>query len=233
MKITVYSSKGGVGKTPIAANIVMDREYAVGVNEKEHVYEDFEDISDDRILPLDLSESFPEIPGDIDIVFDLGGAISATSKSIPSAILQSDLVIVPIENEYKAIKKGLETLKEIEAMKGFTGRVIIVATKLKKGKKETFGDDWKGSKAYMNIVDSLKEEGFLYPVIPLKESAVYETIFERELSICQLRADNALSNYSFKIPDEQFNAIYQAIDLVESEIDYAEQEQPSTSKEHA
>ena len=37
MKITVYQAKGAAGKTPIATNIALDREYAIGTNEAFHV----------------------------------------------------------------------------------------------------------------------------------------------------------------------------------------------------
>ena len=46
------------------------------------------------LYPIDLTEPFPEIPDDIDIVFDLAGAISEHSHSISSALAQSDLVIL-------------------------------------------------------------------------------------------------------------------------------------------
>jgi len=80
MKITVYQAKGSAGKTPIATNIVLDREYAIGTNEAFHVFDGF--IPDDRLLVLDLTESFPDMPDGIDIVFDLAGAISAQSHSL-------------------------------------------------------------------------------------------------------------------------------------------------------
>jgi len=228
MKITIYSSKGGAGKTPIATNIILDREYAVGCNERENVYEDF--IEDDRIMALDLSETFPEMPGDIDIVFDLGGSISSTSHSITSAILQSDLVIVPIEDEYKSIKKGLETLREIHALEEFKGAVLVVATKLEKGRKETFPpDDWEKSQAFQNVKGAVEGHGFTVPILPSKDSNVYDTMFEREMSISQLSAADPLAKYNFRVPLLQFEKIYQAIDLLEGKGN-ATEEQSSKRK---
>ncbi|MGV6851614.1 MAG: hypothetical protein ACWA5R_05450 [bacterium] len=60
-------------------------------------------IPDDRLMVIDLNEAFPDIPDEIDIVFDLAGSISNSAHSITSAIRQSDLVLVPIYNELKAI----------------------------------------------------------------------------------------------------------------------------------
>jgi cellulose biosynthesis protein BcsQ len=33
MKITIYNMKGSAGKTPLAVNIALDREYALATNE--------------------------------------------------------------------------------------------------------------------------------------------------------------------------------------------------------
>ena len=49
---------------------------------------------------------------DLDIVFDLAGAISSDARSITTAIKQSDVVVVPINNEFKAIKAGLHSISE-------------------------------------------------------------------------------------------------------------------------
>ena len=89
MKITLYSSKGSAGKTPIATNIALDREYAIGTNEPFHILGEV--FPDDRVLSIAADESFPTFPDEIDIVFDLAGSISAHAHSITSAIEQSDL----------------------------------------------------------------------------------------------------------------------------------------------
>ena len=79
MKITVYNTKWSAGKTPIATNISLDREYAIWTNEPFHVFDDF--IPESRLISLDLNDPFPPIPNDIDIVFDLAWSISKTSNN--------------------------------------------------------------------------------------------------------------------------------------------------------
>jgi MinD-like ATPase involved in chromosome partitioning or flagellar assembly len=218
MKITVYQAKGAAGKTPIATNIALDREYAIGTNEAFHVYDSF--IPDERLLALDLSESFPDIPNDIDIVFDLAGSISAHSHSITSAIKQSDLVIVPIYNEVKSLHGGIGTLREIAKL-GYNRNILVVATKLKKGKKEQFDKDWTQSNDFQNIVEAVKEAGFSADVLPLKLSAVFDVIFEKEKSIRQLRETDPLAAYTYRDIAAQFDEIYSYIDGV----NHAQQEQ--------
>lgn len=220
MRITIYSAKGSAGKTPIATNIALDREYAIGTNEAFHVFDSF--IPDERLLALDLSESFPDIPNDINIVFDLAGAISEHSHSITSAVAQSDLIIVPMFNEVKSLNSGIGTLREVSRVEGFHGELMVAATKLQKQSGERFKGDWRQSRDFQNIEAAVKEAGFDIPVVPLKFSKVYDVIFEKEMSIAQLRKANALESYTYREPAAQFDEIYNHIDRVA----HAKQERP-------
>jgi len=49
--------------------MVFDRGYCVGTNEPYHIYDRI--LPDSQYMALDLSESFPQIPENIDMVFDL------------------------------------------------------------------------------------------------------------------------------------------------------------------
>jgi len=210
MRITVYSAKGSAGKTPIATNIALDREYAIGTNEAFHVFDSF--IPDERLLALDLTESFPAIPDDIDIVFDLAGAISEHSHSITSAVAQSDLVIVPIFNEVKSLNSGIGTLREVSNVKGFHGKLLVVATKLQKQSGERFKGDWSHSRDFQNIKAAVNESGFDIPMLALKFSKVFDAIFEKEKSIAQIREAEPLAGFTYREVAAQFDEIYNHID---------------------
>jgi hypothetical protein len=212
MRITVYSAKGSAGKTPIATNIALDREYAIGTNEAFHVFDSF--IPDERLLALDLSESFPDVPDDINIVFDLAGAISEHSHSITSAVAQSDLVIVPIFNEVKSLNSGIGTLREVSRVEGFHGELLVAATKLQKQSGERFKGDWSQSRDFQNIKSAVEDSGFDIPVVPLKFSKVFDVIFEKEMSIDQLRRADPLAAYTYRDIAGQFDEIYNHIDRV-------------------
>ena len=207
MKITVYSVKGSAGKTPIATNIVLDKGYALGTNELYHVFESF--IPDEKLLAIEPHEEFPEIPEGIDMVFDLAGSLSQQSPSISSAIQQSDVVIVPIYNEIKSLNAGIHTILEISSL---TKNIIVVATKLQKQKNDIF-KDWTGSSDFKNIEQVVKSKiDFYVPVLPLKFSKVFDTIFEKEKSINQIAAEDSLSKYTYRDVIKQFNDIYSFIE---------------------
>lgn len=208
MKITVYSAKGSAGKTPIATNIALDREYAIGTNEQFHVFDSF--IPDNRLIAVDLTEPFPEIPEGIDIVFDLAGAISEHSNSITSAVKQSDLVIVPIFNEVKSLNSGIGTINEISK---FTKSILVVATKLQKQSGEIFKGDWKQSRDFQNVAQAVSANiEFNVPVLPLKFSKAFDAIFEKEQPISQIMADDPLARYNYREVAAQFDDIYKYID---------------------
>ncbi len=212
MKICVYCAKGGGGKTPIATNIVLDRGYALGTNEYYNVFEGF--IPEDRLLALKGGESFPVIPEDIDIVFDLAGSISDNTPSIQTALDQSDLVIIPCRDEVKHLRGCIGT---IDAIKGFTKNILVVATQLEKQKKENFGEDWFRSKAFLNVQEQVTANiNIDLTFLPLKFSKAFDAIFEQEKSIAQMIEDDPLARYNYRVLSEQFNEIYNYIDGVKA-----------------
>ncbi len=203
MKITVYSVKGSAGKTPIATNIALDKGFALGTNELYHIFDGF--IPEEKLLPIEPHEEFPEIPDGIDIVFDLAGSLSQQSPSISSAIQQSDVVIVPIYNEIKSLNGGVHTILEISSL---TRNIIVVATKLQKQKDDIF-TDWRDSADFKNIEKVVSSKiDFEIPIFPLKFSKVFDTIFEKEKSINQIAIDDPLSKYAYRDVIKQFNDIY-------------------------
>ena len=206
MKIAVYSSKGSAGKTPISANIALDKDFCIGTNEAFHVYDSL--IPDNKLIALHTEEAFPQelIEHDIDIVFDLAGSISRLAVSISSALKMSDYVLVPIYNEYKSLVAGLNTIHQIQE---FNQNIIVIATKLQKHKSDIFQSDWTKSEDYKNIAKAVSSKfGDGMPVIPLKFSKAFDNIFEDQKSIKQLMDDNQLARHSYKDVAKQFEEIY-------------------------
>lgn len=212
MKICVYCAKGGGGKTPIATNIVLDRGYALGTNEFFNVFEGF--IPEERLMVLKGGDSFPAIPNDIDIVFDLAGSISDNAPSIKSAVEQTDMVIIPCCNEVKHLRGCLGT---IDAIQAFTQNVLVIATQLEKEKKENFGEDWTKSKAFLNVKNQVSANiDITANFLPLKFSKAFDAIFEKEQSIAQMIEAEPLARYNYRVLSQQFNEIYNYIDGVQA-----------------
>jgi len=165
MKITVYNVKGWAGKTPIATNIVLDREYALATNEPFHILNQI--VPKERLLTVPINQPFPDIPRDIDIVFDLAWTISEDAQSITSALKQSDVIIVPIYNELKCITAGLHTILEVQ---NFNKNIVVVVTKLTKQREDT-GNDWEKFTDFQNVQRFVHQKITPdIPVLPLKLS---------------------------------------------------------------
>jgi len=208
MKITVYNMKGSAGKTPISTNIALDKEYALATNEPYNLLDAI--LPEERLLALQPEEEFPIFPADVDVVFDLAGLMSKDARpSIVSAVSQSDVVLVPIYNELKCIHAGIHTIQELLP---YNKNLVVVATKLVKQKGEVF-KDWTNSRDALNIkavVDHAIGQGL--PILPLKFSRVFDTIFEQEQSIHQLMAGDALARYTYREVAAQFDAIMSYIE---------------------
>lgn len=123
MKITVWSKKGGVGKTSIAYNIARDLDYFLISN-------------DDSIIEIAYpnKSKIMKQPKVIDnCIYDLGGFVDNNIKHI---LDESDLIIIPILNDLNSFKKTITTLDEVDIRK-----VIIVANRAIK-------DDFKDIEKY-------------------------------------------------------------------------------------
>jgi len=211
MKIAIYSSKGSAGKTPISANIALDKGFCIGTNEAFHIYDNL--IEENKLIALHTEEAFPEelMEHDIDIVFDLAGSISKSAVSISSALKMADYVVVPIYNEYKSLVAGLNTINQI---KEYNQNIIVIATKLQKQKGDIFKDDWTQSEDFKNIQKGVMTKfGEDIPVLPLKFSKVFDNIFEEQKSIKQLMDNNSLASYSYRDVAKQFQDIYNLIGI--------------------
>lgn len=211
MKITIFSAKGSAGKTPISVNIALDRDFAVGTNETYHVLDAL--IPEERLLAIKPNEEFPKLPDEIDVVFDLGGALGGDSApSIRSAVNQSDIVFVPVYNEYKSINGAYHTILELE---GIGANIALICTKLEKRRGEIFRE-WTDSQDFKDITSTLSGlVGRDYPALPLKFSRGFDVIFSRELSLRQLVGQGGLDAYTYRNVADQFDKIYDFIDGVE------------------
>lgn len=206
MKITVYSAKGGAGKTPISVNMALEHEWAIGTNDPISILSIQDGIHENRLIEINPDEEFPNIPDDFDIVFDLGGAISASSSpSIISAVKQSDLIIVPICDDPRSIAGGIITLNEL---KQFGKRMLVIATKLERTRFEPKRIPIEDTAGFKNIKASLvqSEHGSL-TVLPLRFSRAFENIFKTGVSIEAMVREGGIKAYSYRDLAQELCAI--------------------------
>lgn len=222
MIITVYSSKGGVGKTPIAANILFDNEdFYIATNERNSGFEYIERIDDDRkilINPEDAFEDTKNIQKSLaeagtSMIIDLSGSLAETLQSIPTALGMSQVVIVPINDQHNSLIQGITTIQDIHKYYPHL-KVIVAATKLERqGPKDIFGEDWEMSESFVNIksfIDDTTEKKV--EIIPLKFSKGYNNLIGKEMSLKQL-AQIPFGGHAYKVPAKQFELLYKTIGI--------------------
>lgn len=202
MRLTIYSSKGGVGKTPLSILFAVDKGFSVGCNESSDIYSGH--IDEDMYLLHELDQEFPLIPDDIDIVFDMAGTMSKYDHALVSAIQQSDVVIVPIWNNVNSIKLGKNTIR---AISDISKRIVVVATKLKRKSKER-GLLWCETADFKAVADAVSDVDASIKVLPLKYSDVYDRVCEEFTSFHQLAENSKLFASGQKETLAQIEAIY-------------------------
>jgi len=206
MIVTVYSAKGGAGKTPISVNMALEHNWAIGTNDTISILSIQEGIHENRLIEIRPDEEFPEIPKDYEIVFDLGGALAeGSSPSILSAVKQSDVVIVPICADPRSIAGGVITLRELQS---YGKRTLVVATKLERTRTEPKKVPIEDTEAFKTIKESLESSGFGdLMLLPLRYSRAFENIFKTGVSIEAMVREGGIQAWSYRDLAGQLAAI--------------------------
>ena len=153
MKVVIYNSKGGVGKSPIAVALTEYLENAIVVsNEQSDAYLDNYEFYKYAADPLEYVQSLDH---NGDVVYDFGGRFS---HHVIDAVKSADVLIVPTYRDVDAIQKALNAIEELRE---YGTPVIAVATKTPPGGDQYIAD---------TIFDNFGEE---VPVFHLREGKVF------------------------------------------------------------
>lgn len=222
MIITVYCSKGGVGKTPIATNILLDnKDFYIATNENNSGYEYMDSIQEEKKILINPEDAFTNEEetrrvlkeANTSMIIDLSGSLGESLKSISTALKMSDVVIVPINDQMNSLIQGRSTVQDIRNYYPDV-KIIVAATKLERqGPKDVFGNNWEKCKSFKEIKEFVEDEikdGITY--VPLKFSKGYENLMKTEISIIEM-AKVPFSGHSYKLPAEQLKTLYKTLGI--------------------
>jgi len=185
MKITIFSLKGGVGKTSISVNLALTLKYGIITND---VYTPLERvIAKESLLKLSQNQALPDLPENYDIIFDFGGYVDSR---VVEAINISNYVIIPVTSSYLDLQLAINTIEEI---KKYNNNIIIVANMI------------SSQKDYSLIQEAMKKMEYKYPVMPIKRTASIKNIFSNKQSIESLVSKGGLSKYHYQNAKSQFD----------------------------
>jgi len=185
MKLMTWSLKGGVGKSSIALNISLEHDFGVITNDYYTPLKGI--ISEENLKILSPKEKTPQVPNDVDVIFDYGGYVD--SRAI-DALKQSDFVLIPVVRSIPDIKVTIPSIQEIER---YNKNIILIANKSEPGD-------------YKNLKELFSEIGEFH-TLEIKKSEAINDMFVKKKSIHQIVREGGIKGYHFKKIANQFDQL--------------------------
>ena len=194
---TIFSLKGGVGKTSLASALCLEFDYEgqkVPVITNDVISPLEEILGKDKALKLKPDQDFPELKKDDDIIVDLGGFVDERSISV---LKKSKQVVIPTIGSFLSISGLIPTIQEVER---FNKEITIVLNRIEK-------------KEVAKVIQFIRER-YDYPIFLLKTSKCFENLLYQNKSVSQMMKDEPLRRSSYKEVHVQLQEIIQHLTRV-------------------
>lgn len=198
-KITVWTLKGGEGKTTIACAIALEGDWAIITND---IHSDLTSaLKEEHYLVLEPDQPLPtkkELEG-ANIIFDPGGFLD---HRMIDAVKMSDYVIIPVSEFGKKLntERFIASVLEIEQ---YNKNIVIVLNKIA---QENVEEARKALKELMS-----KEFKGVYPIFEIKKNEAFEMMLNTGSSISEIVKKGGLFRRWFQPVDGQLQKLIKFI----------------------
>jgi cellulose biosynthesis protein BcsQ len=198
-KITVWTLKGGEGKTTIACAIALEGDWAIITND---IHSDLTSaLKEEHYLVLEPDQPLPtkkDLEG-ANIIFDPGGFLD---HRMIDAVKMSDYVIIPVSEFGKKLntERFIASVLEIEQ---YNKNIVIVLNKIA---QENLEEAKKALKELMS-----KEFNGNYPIFEIKKNEAFEMMLNTGSSISEIVKKGGLFRRWFQPVDGQLQKLIKFI----------------------
>lgn len=184
--ITIWTPKGGQGKTSLAIAIAMEFSFLVVTNDTHSPIDTI--LPEGEAMRLAPGEAFPEVPRNVKLIYDLGGNSEARVRT---AGANSDVVLMPViygsPYEMQVFLEGVAEMMEINQ------NIILIVNGCHRGKFESTCE--------------IIREFYDLPIMEIKHSRAFARMIEEGKSIGDMCKANPLTNFHFGGVRKQLHAL--------------------------
>lgn len=198
-RLLVWSLKGGQGKTTLSTQISLLTGSYIMTND---IISPVDRVLEaKKVLKLTSSQKMPELPSNINLIYDFGGY---PDQRLIWIFKHIDYCIIPIaieSNDDIFEKQGL--LDSVNEVSKYTKNIIVVINKAENRVKETVVSI--RNLLIKHFPNEDKNHSF-FPIFEVKRSNAFSQSIRKKMSIREL-CSNPLLKYHFKEPLNQMNEL--------------------------